>query len=152
KAYRPGTKRKARRESGMGKRRGVVSEAAQPECRWRRKGMAPTLRLAAVIALVHGLIAFAGTVGHAIAQGRGARTVEVDETIIGEAATQVAFPIRVGPPALVPQNSFVRVRGLPPTVALSDGYSIAPGFWAIPLRALANLKMLLPIGAQERAD
>src|SRR5262249_42600064 len=54
--------------------------------------------------------------------------------------------------ALIPANCFVRVRGLPATVALSDGYSIAPGFWAIPLRALPGLKMLLPVGAEERAE
>jgi len=30
----------------------------------------------------------------------------------------------------VPRNSFVRVRGLPPTAALTEGYSIAPGSWS----------------------
>jgi hypothetical protein len=111
-----------------------------------------TLRLAAVVALTNVAILFAGAGDPANAQESGTPTIEVAEVISGEAATQVSFPIRVGPAALIPPNSFVRVRGLPSTVALSDGYSIAPGVWAIPLRALLDLKMLLPVGAEERAD
>jgi len=129
-----------------------VSEAAQPGRRWRRNAVSQTLRLAAVVALTNMVIVFARAVHPAYAQVSGTPTIEVAEVITGEAATQISFPIRVGPTALIPPNSYVRVRGLPPTVALSDGYSIAPGFWAIPLRALPDLKMLLPVGAEERAD
>jgi hypothetical protein len=111
-----------------------------------------TLRLAALAALTNMAIIFTNADDPANAQKRGTPTIEVAEIISGEAATQVSFPIRVGNAALVPPNSFVRVRGLPPMVALSDGYSIAPGVWAIPLRALPGLKMLLPVGAEERAD
>jgi hypothetical protein len=110
------------------------------------------LRLAALVALTNMAIIFTGAGDPANAQKSGTPTIEVAEIISGEAATQVSFPIRVAPTALVPPNSFVRVRGLPPTVAMSDGYSIAPGVWAIPLRALPDLKMLLPVGAEERAD
>jgi hypothetical protein len=41
---------------------------------------------------------------------------------------------------------------MPAMVALSEGYSIGPGSWAIPLRALADLKMTLPSTALGRAD
>jgi hypothetical protein len=114
--------------------------------------MAQTLRLAAVVALANVMIVVARAGDPANAQASGTPTIEVAEIISGEAATQVPFPIRVAPAALIPANCFVRVRGLPSTVALSDGYSIALGFWAIPLRALPGLKMLLPVGAEERAD
>jgi hypothetical protein len=70
--------------------------------------------------------------------------VIVAATISAEPASRVLFPIRVAPEISIPQNSFVRVRGLPPEVALSEGYSIAPGSWAIPITALANLNIVVP--------
>lgn len=72
--------------------------------------------------------------------------VSIASTVIAAPATQVPFPIRVEPVASIPRDSFVRVRGLPPTVALSEGYSIAPGSWAIALNALPGLKIVLPVG------
>ena len=41
--------------------------------------------------------------------------------------------ITIGPAGALPKNSFVRVRGLPPTVSLSEGYATAPGAWSVPL-------------------
>jgi len=52
----------------------------------------------------------------------------------------------------VPRNSFVRVRGLPPTAALTEGYSIAPGSWAVSLAALPELKIMLPAGTTGRSE
>ena len=40
----------------------------------------------------------------------------------------------------------MRIRGLPPTVALSEGHSIAPGSWAVPHCRAPNLKITLPAG------
>jgi TPR repeat protein len=67
-------------------------------------------------------------------------------------ATETPFPIQVGPPHAVPRGSFVKLRGLPAMAALSAGYSIAPGAWAIPLAALPNLKLTLPAGATGRSN
>jgi hypothetical protein len=97
------------------------------------------------------MLALIGETDWANAQG-GAPTIEVANTIAGEAATQIPFPIWVGPPLAIPRNSFVRVRGLPPIAALSEGYWIAPGSWAVPLRALADLKIMLPASVEGRAD
>src|SRR5262249_14118065 len=72
--------------------------------------------------------------------------------ISAEAATQAALPIRVTPADSVPRNSFVRVRGLPPTAALTEGYSIAPGSWAVSLAALPELKIMLPAGTPGRSE
>ena len=55
-----------------------------------------------------------------------------------------ALSIRVGPPDSVPRNSFVRLRGMPAMVALSEGHSISAGEWAVSLRDLPNLAIMLP--------
>jgi hypothetical protein len=73
-------------------------------------------------------------------------TISVNATIPAEPATQAPLAIRVRPTDALPKGSFVRIRGLPPTVALSEGHSIAPGSWAVPLAALANLRITLPAG------
>ena len=46
----------------------------------------------------------------------------------------------------------MRVRGLPPTVSLSEGYATAPGAWSVPLYALASLQMIVPAGVAGRAE
>jgi hypothetical protein len=94
--------------------------------------------------------AFAPTEARAQSSARPAITVAA--AIPAEPASQTAFAIRVGPPDAVPRNSFVRVRGLPPMVALSEGHSIAPGAWAVSLSALPDLKITLPSGAAGRSE
>ncbi len=79
-------------------------------------------------------------------------TIILPSAISAEAATQAALPIRVTPADSVPRNSFVRVRGLPPTAALTEGYSIAPGSWAVSLAALPELKIMLPAGTTGRSE
>jgi hypothetical protein len=79
-------------------------------------------------------------------------TIDIAKTIPAEPATVIPFSIRVGPSRAIPRNSFVRVRGLPPMAGLSEGYSTAPGSWAVSLQALADLKITLPITASGRAD
>ena len=80
--------------------------------------------------------------GHATsAQGPDRATIGVARTIAALPSTRVAFPIRVGK---VPPNSFVRVRGLPTTVSLSEGHAIAPGTWAVPLNVLPDLTIAVP--------
>jgi hypothetical protein len=79
-------------------------------------------------------------------------TITVAPTVSVAPAAQAAFPIRVGPKDALPPGSFVRVRGLPPMAALSDGHSIAPGAWAIPISALPGLKITLPEAAVGRSE
>jgi hypothetical protein len=86
------------------------------------------------------------------AQASGQPTIEMAATISADSDTQIPFPIRVGPAAAIPRNSFVRVRGLPPMAALSEGHSIGPGSWAIPLAAAPTLEVALPVTAVGRAD
>jgi hypothetical protein len=78
--------------------------------------------------------------------------ITVAANISGEAPGQSALAIVVGPLQALPPGSFIRLRGLPPTVALSEGHSIAPGAWAVALSLLTNLKVLLPAGLSGRTE
>lgn len=69
-----------------------------------------------------------------------------------EPASRTRLAIEVGPREAVTANSFIRLRGLPPTAALTEGHVVAPGAWAIPLAALPNLSIILPIGLQGQSD
>lgn len=84
-------------------------------------------------------------------QAKGA-TISVPAVTNAQAASRTRLQIEVGPPDAIAKNSFVRIRGLPPAVALSEGHSIAPGSWAIPLIAVPNLTIILPVGQQGPAE
>jgi hypothetical protein len=104
-----------------------------------------TFSLAGVASLALALVAGQPTSG----QPSDRPYIEVARNMTARPATQVAFPIRVGQ---VPRNSFVRVRGLPPAAALSDGHAIAPGVWAVPLNVLPHLTITLPATATGSAN
>jgi hypothetical protein len=76
----------------------------------------------------------------------------VPPTIAAIPASQALLPIKITPINALPKNSFVRVRGLPPTVSLSEGYVTAPGAWSVPINGLANLQMVVPAGVAGRAE
>jgi hypothetical protein len=84
-------------------------------------------------------------------QSSGQPTISI-AALSAEPAAQVPFRIRIGPEEAIPRSSFVRVKGLPSMAALSDGHSIAPGSWAIPLGALTGLKLTLPERAAGRFE
>lgn len=69
-----------------------------------------------------------------------------------EPSSSVPLRISVPSPRDLPPNSFLRLRGLPPAIALSDGYAIAPGVWAVPLASLSNLRIIVPVGVNGSAD
>jgi hypothetical protein len=78
--------------------------------------------------------------------------LNVAPVMLAEPATQSPFPIQVGPSGALVRNSFVRIRGLPTAAILSEGHSISPGSWAVPLAGLASLSISLPVGLQGRWD
>jgi hypothetical protein len=78
--------------------------------------------------------------------------IRLAATLTADPEVEVQLPILIDPAPAIPRNSFVRVRGLPPMAALSDGHSIAPGSWAVPLHALPRLKLILPATAAGRAE
>ena len=88
----------------------------------------------------------------AAAQRSDGLSITVPPTIVAEPASQTALSIRVGPPERLPSNSFVRLRGLPASVSLTEGHAISPGLWAVPLVALGSLKAIVPAGITGRTE
>lgn len=78
--------------------------------------------------------------------------LNVSKVVLAEPAGETPLPIQVGPIDAIARNSFIRIRGLPPAAALTEGHSIAPGAWAIPIIALPNLKITLPVGLSGKSD
>jgi TPR repeat protein len=114
-------------------------------------GLAAIAVLLLAVALA-GPPALAQTQAQTLVQASAQPSITVPPAVTAEPASQTAFPIRVGPPNAVPHNSFVRLRGLPPMAALSDGHSIAPGAWAVSLAALSDLKIMLAAGSAGRSE
>ena len=82
--------------------------------------------------------------GVARAQQASQPQISVASTIVAEPASQTALAILIGPPGVLPEESFVRVRGLPPGVSLTEGLRVAPGWWVTSLVALPRLKANVP--------
>jgi hypothetical protein len=83
---------------------------------------------------------------------RSRPTIIVAAPLRIEPAVRVALLIQIAPLDAVPRGGFVRLRGLPATAALSDGHSIGPGAWAIPVAALPELKILVPESATTQSE
>jgi len=79
-------------------------------------------------------------------------TITVPPVTRAEPASTTQLSIRVGPQATLPKNGSIRIRGLPPVVAVSSGYVVAPGAWSVPLVAVPGLKIVVPLGVQERSE
>lgn len=78
--------------------------------------------------------------------------INIGKVVLVEPASETPIPIQVGPLDAIPRNSFVRIRGMPSTAVLSEGHSIAPGSWAIPLAVLPNLRVSLPVGVAGKSE
>ncbi len=95
----------------------------------------------------------AGRLIHPV-QGRAqvTPTINIGSVIFAEPATETPFPIQIGPADSLPKNSFVRIRGLPPAIALSEGHVIGPGAWAVPFISLPTLRISVPVGVTGKSD
>lgn len=111
----------------------------------------PSLALRSAVLLL-AFTLFGIVANPAVAQRSEIPTIAVPPTIVAEPASQTNLQIMVGAPGRLPANSFVRVRGLPSSVSLTEGHAIAPGSWAIPLVALTNLKAIVPAGVSGRSE
>ena len=83
---------------------------------------------------------------------RGEPRISVSSAIVAQPASQAPLSIQIGPPEALPPNSFVRLRGLPPSISLTEGHAIGPGSWAIPLFGLSALKANIPAGVSGRTE
>jgi hypothetical protein len=93
-----------------------------------------------------------GALGAALAAAQEALRIRVAPTIVAAADSQAAFPIGVGPKDAVPERSFLNLRGLPPTVALTDAQAINPGSWTVPLARLPGLRLVIPAGVSGQSE
>lgn len=78
--------------------------------------------------------------------------INIGKVVLAEPASETPMPIQVGPLEAIPRNSFVRIRGVPAAAMLSEGHSIAPGSWAVPLSVLPNLRISIPVGVSGKTD
>jgi len=67
-------------------------------------------------------------------------------------ASRVRLPIQVQARDGLVKNAFIRIRGLPATAALTEGYAIAPGAWAVPLNGLPSLMVIVPVGLEGKSE
>lgn len=79
-------------------------------------------------------------------------SITAPAVILVTPSSEARLEIAVGPPAAIPPASFLRLRGLPPYVALSEGHAVASGVWSVPLRALSALRAVIPAGASGRTE
>jgi hypothetical protein len=92
-----------------------------------------------------------GGVGSAQAQQTEPVSIKVAPVLRGEAPSSLPIKIQLSPEQGA-KNAFIRIRGLPRTVALSEGHAIAPGAWSVPLAALATLTFILPAGLEGQSE
>ena len=78
--------------------------------------------------------------------------ISIPSAIAATPASQVLLTIDLGPRDALPITGFIRVRGLPQFVSISDGQVIAQGAWAVPLYALPVLKLNIPAGISGRTE
>jgi hypothetical protein len=116
----------------------------------RRKSSQATLAVAMATALLLECAPIAAP--QALAQSGGKPGINVATVILAEPAVETPLPILIGPAEAIPQQTFLRIRGLPGSATLSEGHSIAAGAWAIPLTGLPRLKILAPMGASGRSE
>lgn len=89
-----------------------------------------------------------------LAQGDGKLRphLTVRPTVVATPAGQTPIAIRIAPAEAVPRNSFLQLRGLPPSASVSPGHAIAPGAWAVPINGLPGLTLSLPASVSGRAE
>lgn len=108
---------------------------------------------AASTALCSFLLGSMAIVGPAFSQSQpSSPQIYSASVILVEPAIETPLAIQVGPADSMPRNTFLRIRGLPRNVSLSEGHSITTGSWAIPLTGLARLKLSTPIGSEGRSE
>ena len=82
----------------------------------------------------------------------GTIRIKISTAILVQPASQVPMPIQIEPAEALPSNSFVRLRGLPPGVSLTEGFAIAAGVWAVPLFGLATLEINVPVDVSDQSS
>lgn len=99
------------------------------------------------------LVCWAGVPVVASAQGAGGKySISIAAMLLAEPGIETPLPIQIAPGDDLPKNSFIRIRGLPPTATLSEGHVIAAGSWAVPLSGLPTLKLAAPNSGTSKSE
>jgi hypothetical protein len=130
-----------------------MGEAGLPAPPIRRKGGTLAFAAATVVGSLTALPSGSGEWGAILyAQQLDSPYLSVAPTIVAQPGSEAALPINVVPLEALPQRSFLSVRGLPPTVGLTEGHSVGPGSWAIPLAVLPKARAIIPEGLSTRTE
>ena len=78
--------------------------------------------------------------------------IEVMSLFVAEPGAETQIPIRITLPDTLPKTAYVRIRGLPASVTLSDGYAVTSGVWSVPLIGLPGLKVIVPKSVSGRSE
>lgn len=78
----------------------------------------------------------------------GPPAISVASQIVAEPAAETPLAIQIGGTDSLPRGSYVRIRGMPPSASLSEGFAISRSLWAVPLASLSKLRIKLPPGAK----
>ena len=78
--------------------------------------------------------------------------VHIPSVILAEPARETAMAIFITMRDQIPNNSLLRVRGLPASATLSEGHAIAPGTWAVPIAAVSRLRISVPADVSGKSE
>lgn len=105
------------------------------------------------VALAIGFAAWLAAAGTASAQSAGSPpALSYDTTVVARPGSPAGLRIEVQPPQAAPANTYLRIRGLPASASLNEGYRTGPGTWAVPLKSLPNLTVDAPAGTDTRTE
>jgi len=94
----------------------------------------------------------AGTPARAQGQPPIPVKLDVPAIIVAQPASKTRLAIEIEPAEAIPKHSFLRIRGLPTAVTLTEGHAVAPGSWAVPLKSLASLHIAAPAGSAGKTE
>jgi len=110
------------------------------------------------VAICVAIAAWAGTASNVVNAGEpgavlpGAVLIVVSPAVEID-ATETSWFLRVGGSSTaLPPQSYFEVKGLPPSVTLSESERTASGVWKVPLSALDNLVIAVPPGFSGSTD
>lgn len=124
-----------------------VSTGASSRVRLVKRSTGLSVGLVAVVVAILGSPA-----GSVSAADRENAAVQMAGVTVALPGSQAALPITITPTTAAPPKSYIRIRGLPSTVTLTEGHNIAAGVWAVPLISLPNLAVRIPDGLSGKAD
>jgi phosphate transport system substrate-binding protein len=81
-----------------------------------------------------------------LAQAPGGPSLEVVQVLIVDPGKEVPLSLQIKTKGAPPNQSFIRIKGLPQATSLSEGHFVRPGVWAVPLSALSTVTISVPAG------